>query len=89
MEAFAPNKNLISDASRVKMRHQNAQLCDQMLRQPSDLKSVTSRPKNRASKVQQVMHDLPLGVRYVGPADLYTEDYFLQITQKVQLSGQP
>ena len=37
------------------------------------------RRKTRKSRTQQVLDDLPLGVRFIGRPDQYNESFFLQM----------
>ena len=65
---------------------QMAHLCEkQVFSQPDDrlneIKTMASRnlpgrKRTRKSKIQQVLDDLPHGVRFIGRDDQYTEEYF-------------
>ena len=63
-----------------------AHLCEKLVfSQPDDrlneIKTMASRnlpgrKRTRKSKIQQVLDDLPHGVRFIGRDDQYTEEYF-------------
>ena len=80
MEPAGP-LNLISDlTSEFSVAPSQVYAPSKTIRAKVSLAGV-QRTRSRVTKVQQVLENLPKGVRYLGPLDLFNETYFSTISK--------